>query len=100
MLLGRCYLGLSCPFWCTVLQCDSGCRYTHLKLLHRVVSGARFSHGRVLECDIAHRRSVAVLCMVYKIRCYPMHPLYGALPVPYVPVRALVAHLYNYASSR
>ena len=29
-----------------------------------------------------------------------MHPLYGALPVPYVPVRvtrgALVAHLYTY----
>ena len=25
--------------------------------------------------------------MLYKIRCNPMHPLYGALPVPYVPVR-------------
>ena len=32
---------------------------------------------------------------------YPMHPLYGALPLPYVPVRvtrgALVAHRYTYA---
>ena len=33
-----------------------------------------------------------------------MHPLYGALPGPYVPVRitpgALVAHLYTYAPPR
>ena len=25
--------------------------------------------------------------MLYKIKCNPMHPLYGALPVSYVPVR-------------
>ena len=47
------------------------------------------------------RRSVAVLCMLYKIRCNPVHPLNGALPGPYVPVRvtrgALVAHRYTYA---
>ena len=50
----------------------------------------------VFECDIAHRRSVAVLCMLYKIRCNLMHPLNDALPGPYVPVLvtrgALVAH--------
>ena len=40
----------------------------------------------MFECDLAHRRSVSVLCMLYKIRCTPLHPLYGALPVPYVPV--------------
>ena len=34
-------------------------------------------------CDIAHRQSVTVLCMLYKIRCNPMHPLYGGVPVPY-----------------
>ena len=49
------------------------------------VSGARFLTWGVFECDIPHRRSVAVLCMIYKIRCNPIHPLYGALPVPYVP---------------
>ena len=27
------------------------------------------------------------LCMLYKIRCNPLHPLHGALPGPYVPVR-------------
>ena len=38
-------------------------------------------------CDISHRRSVAVLCMLYKNRCKPMHPLNGALPGPYAPMR-------------
>ena len=46
-----------------------------------------FLTGGVLECDLAHRRSVAVLCLVYKITCDLMHPFYGPLPVPYVPVR-------------
>ena len=43
--------------------------------------------------------------MLYSIRCNPMQALYGALPVPYVPVRvtrgALVAHhRYTYALPR
>ena len=46
---------------------------THLKQLDRVVSRACFVTGRVFVCDIAHRRSVALLCMLYKIRCNPMH---------------------------
>ena len=50
---------------------------------------------------IAHGRAVAVISMLYKIKCNPMHSLYGALPVPYAPVRvtlcALVAHRYTYA---
>ena len=58
----------------------------------------------MFECDISHRRSMAVLCMLYKIRCSPVHPLYGALPGPYVPARvtrgALVAHRYTYAPPR
>ena len=45
-----------------------------------------------------------VLCMLYKIRCNPVHPLNGALPGPHVPARvtrgALVAHRYIYASPR
>ena len=42
--------------------------------------------------------------MLYKIRCDPMHPFYGALPEPYVPVRvtrgAVIAHRYTYAPPR
>ena len=93
---------LSCQFCNTVLQC--GVRlpiHTLIKLLDRVVSGACFLAGGVLNCNLSHRRSVEVLCMLYKIRCNPMHPLCGALPVPYVPVRvtsgALIAHRHTYA---
>ena len=42
--------------------------------------------------------------MLDKIMCNPMHPFYGALPMPYVPVRvtrsALVAYRYTYAHPR
>ena len=76
---------------------------THLTLQDRAVSGARFLTGGVFGCDTAHRRSVAVLCMLYKIRCNPMHPLNYVIPGPYVPARvtrgALVAHRYTYAPS-
>ena len=64
-------------------------------------SAASFLTVGMFECDIAHRRSVAILCMLYKIRCNSMHPLCG---VPYVPVRfargALVVHRYTYAPPR
>ena len=55
---------------------------THLKLQDRVVRGANFFNWGVFEFDLAHLRSVAVLCMMHKIRCNLLHPLYGALPVP------------------
>ena len=61
--------------YCSAVWCPAA--DTHLKLQDRAVSGARFLTGSVFECDIAHRRSVAVLCMLYKIRCNPMHPLKG-----------------------
>ena len=42
--------------------------------------------------------------MMYKFTCNPMHPLYGALPLPYVPVlvtgSAAIAHRYTYAPPR
>ena len=50
----------------------------------RVFRSAGFLAGGVLECNLAHRRSVAELCMLFKIRSNPMHPLSGALPLPYV----------------
>ena len=98
-LLGRCFRGFVLPVleYCSAVLCSAA--NTHLKLLDQAVSGARFLTGGVFECDISHRRSVAVLCMLYKIRCKPVHFLNGALPLPYVPVRvtggALVAHWYT-----
>ena len=95
-----------CPASFGVLFCSQWCSAadTHLKLLDRAVSGALFLTGGVFECDISHRRSVAVLCMLYKIRCNPVHALNGALPGPHVAARvtrfALVAHRYTYAPPR
>ena len=101
-LLGRCFRGFVLPVleyssavWCSAAD-------THLKLLDRAESGARFLTGGVFECDISHRRSVAVLCMLYKIRRNLVYPLYGALPGPLARVTrcALVAHRYTYAPPR
>ena len=57
-----------------------------------------FAHRRSVASGytyIAHRLSVAVLCMLYL-----MPPLHDALPGQYVPVQvtrgALVAHRYTY----
>ena len=59
--------------YCSAVWCSAA--DTHLKLLDCIVSGACFLAGGVLNCNLSHRRSVAVLCMLYKIRCNPMHPL-------------------------
>ena len=103
-LLGRCFRGFVLPVleYCSAVWCSAA--DTHLKLLDRAVSGARFLTGGVFECDIAHRRSVAVLYMLYNIRCKAMHSLNGALSSSYVPVRVtlgpLITHRYTYASPR
>ena len=70
--------GLPVLEYCSAVWCSAA--DTHL---NSAVSGALFLTRGVFECDIAHRWSVAVLCLLYKIRCNPMHPLYGAIPVPY-----------------
>ena len=102
--LGDPFVGFVLPVleYCSAVWCSAA--DTHLKLLDRAVSGARFLTWGVFECDISHRRSVAVLCMLYKIRCNPVHPINGTPPGPYVPARvtrgALVAHRYTYAPFR
>ena len=106
--LGRCFSCFFLPVLkhCSAVWCSAADTrlLIHLGLLDRVVSGANFLTGGVFECDLAHRQSVAVLCILYKIRCNSMHPLYGTLPVPYVPVRvrrgAVIAHRYTYAPPR
>ena len=70
--------------------------------MDRAVRSVGFLAGGVLECNLAHRRSVAELSMLFKIN--PMHPLSGALPLPYVPARvtrgALVGHRHSFAPPR
>ena len=100
----RCFWGFVLPVleYCSAVWCSAA--DTHLKLLDRVISGASFLAGGVLNCDLSHRRTVAVLCMLYMISCNLKHPLCVALPVPYVPVRvtrgALIAHRYTFAPPR
>ena len=101
MLIGRCFWGFVLPVleYCSAVWCSAA--DTHLKLLDRVVTSACFLAGGVLNCDLSHRWSVAMLCMLYKIRCNPKHLLCGASHVHYVPVRvtrgALIAHWYTFA---
>ena len=72
-------------FWSFVLPVLEYCSVvwysapdSHLKLLDRVVRSAGFQAGCVLECNIAHRRSVAELSMLFQIKSNPMHPLSDA----------------------
>ena len=63
------YSMTDCFFW-NAFWILSWVSETHPKRLNRVVRGASFLTGGVLGRDIAHRRSVAVLCMLYRItRC-------------------------------
>ena len=64
LLLGRSFRGFVLPGleYCSAVWCSAA--DTHLKLLYRVVTGACFLTGGVFECDLAHRRSVAVFCML------------------------------------
>ena len=55
-----------------------------IKLLNGVVRNGSFLAGGVLECNLAHRRSVAKLCMLFKIKSNLMHSLNGALPLAFV----------------
>ena len=69
--------------YCSAVWCSAADLL--LKILDRIVRSAGFLAGGVLEFNLAHRRSVAELCMLFKIKSNPMHPLSGALPLPYVP---------------
>ena len=104
LLLMRSFWSFVLPVleYCSAVWCSAA--DSHLKLLDRVVRSAGFLAGGVLECNLAHRRSVAELCMLFEIKSNPMHTLSDALPLLYVPVRvtrgALVAHWHSFAPLR
>ena len=74
------------------------------KLLDRVVRGASFLAGGVLDCNLVHRRSVAMVCMLFKNQSSPLNSLDGGLPLPYVPARVtrgvLDAYWHSFATLR
>ena len=51
--------------YCSAVWCSAA--DLHLKLLDRVVKNAGFLAGGVLYCSLAHRLSVAELCMIFMI---------------------------------
>ena len=99
-LLPRSFWGFVLPIleYCSAVWCSAA--DSHLKLLDRVVRSAGFLAGGGLECNLAHRRSVAELYMLFKFKSNPMHPLSGTLLLPYVPASvtrgALVAHRHSF----
>ena len=103
LLLQRSFWSFVLPVleYCSAVWCSAGA--SHTKILDRVVRSAGFLAGGVLECNLAHRRSVAELCMLFEIKSNPMHHLSGALPLLHVPPRvtrgALVAHRHSFAPS-
>ena len=79
--------------WCSAAD-------THFKLLERVVTGASFITGGVFECNIAHLRFMAVLCMLYRsgvTRCthFLVHYMCHHVPVQVKRI-GLVVHWYTY----
>ena len=83
LLLERCFRGFVLPVLehCSAVWCSAA--DTHLKLLERVFSGANFWTVCVFECNIAQRRTVAVLYyMLYKIRCNSMYIIFGGRLYP------------------
>ena len=87
---------------CSAVWCSAA--DSHLKLLDRFVRSAGFLAGCVFDCNLDHRRSGAELCMLFEIKSNPMHPLNGALPLPYVLARvtrgALFVHRHSFAPPR
>ena len=104
LLLVRSFWSFVLPVleYCSAVWCSAA--DSHLKILNIVVSSAGFLADGVLECNLAHRRSVAELCMLFKIKSNPVHPLSCALPAPYVPAHvtrgALVAHRHSFVPPR
>ena len=62
LLIGRCFWGFVLPVleYCSTVWCSAA--DTHLKLLDRVVSGACFIAGGVLNCDIVDLWQCCVCC--------------------------------------
>ena len=86
-LIVRCFWAYLLPVleYCSpVWNCAADC---HLRPLDRVVRGAVELSGGLLKCDLQHRRSVASLCMFYKIATNPSHPLHQSLPGRFAPLR-------------
>ena len=94
---------LSCRC-CSIAQQCSARLPIHILKYWTELSGMLIFGIGVLACNLAHRRSVVVLNMLFKIKSNRMHHLSGALPLPYVPARitrdALAIQRHSFAPAR
>ena len=103
-LMKTCFYSFLLPVleYCSAVWCSAA--DSHLRLLDRAVACATFHMRGALDCNLLHRRSVAVLCMIYKIWSNPLHPLHSELPRQFVPVRvtraAIAAHTHAFEVPR
>ena len=57
--------------------------HTYLALLDRIVNRCPYLMNDVGPCNLNNRRSVAGVCMLYKVRERVSPPLFACLPDPY-----------------
>ena len=84
-------LELSSAVWCSAAD-------THIKLLDRAVSGARFLTGGVFECDIAHRRS-GQSCVCFIRSCVTLCTLLMVLYLDHMCQSGLHAVLWSHSGT-
>ena len=89
-----------CPACIRVLFGSVMLSWRYTPLLDIFARSGSFFRWWVLKWNLAHRRSVAVLCMLFKIKSNQIHLLSGALPLPYMSVRVtrgfLAAHGHSF----
>ena len=96
-VVSRCFWSLLLPIleYCSPVWGSSA--EGHLALLNRIVDRVGQLSNGLVQCNLQHRRNVAALCMLYKVRANSAHPLNSRLPPPYVPPRALRHHARHHA---
>ena len=95
---GRCFncfvlphLEYCAPVW-------SSAAASHIRLVDKVLNTGQFLCDGNPLCDLGHRRNVGKVCMLYKIRSNPSHPLHSCVPGQYVPARntGLASSLHSF----
>ena len=96
-VVSRCFWSLLLPIleYCSPVWGSSA--EGHLALLDRIVSRVTQMSNGLVQCDLQHRRNVAALCMLYKVRANAAHPLNSRLPLPYMAPRPLRRHAQQHA---
>ena len=82
-VMQHCFRSFMLPIleYASVVWCSAA--VSHLAMLDRIVNRCSQLMNDVVPHCLDNRRSVAGLCMLYKIRDRVRHPLFSCLPVPF-----------------